>query len=92
MPSLADAGRGSYLNQPRFQVLVYDDVIPVKLETMAIIDHHILTSLHFSTPSPASLNEAGELQSKLYDHKNLEQAVSQEPWHRENGKHGTVNA
>lgn len=38
-----------YLDQPRSQVLVYDDVITIKLKTVTVVDHHILASLHFIT-------------------------------------------
>ena len=38
-----------YLDQPRSQILVYDDVVTIQLKTVAVIDHHILASLHFTT-------------------------------------------
>lgn len=39
-----------YLDQPRSQILVYDDVITIKLKTVAVVDHHILASLHLMKP------------------------------------------
>lgn len=35
----------SNLDQPWLQGLIYDDVIPIQLKAMAIIDHDILASL-----------------------------------------------
>ena len=33
------------LNKPRFEIVIDDDVVPVHLKAMFIIDHHILDRL-----------------------------------------------
>ena len=43
LPGVVGARRGGMdLNQPRLQLIVDHDVIPVHLEAMLVVDHHFL--------------------------------------------------